>query len=243
MRVGLYATCLADTVRPDVASAAMALLEQAGCEVVVPVQSCCGQPAYNGGERALAKRLAWHVVQSFADLDYVVLPSGSCTAMMRMHYPRLFEGDARLAEVDAFATRVYELSEFLVSVLQVALPPAPFEGAVTYHDSCSGLRELGIKSQPRQLLACVPGLKLIEAPTAEQCCGFGGTFSVKFSEVSCAIADRKCADLTATGAGTWVGGDLGCLLHLEGRMRAQGDQSTQLLHYAEILAGTAKRPA
>ena len=238
MRVGLFATCLADTVRPNVASAALALLEQAGCTVSVPSQSCCGQPAYNGGERELAQRLAWQVVSSFQDVDYVVLPSGSCAAMMRVHYPRLFEGDPRLAAVEAFADRVHELSDFLVSVAQY-VPNAAFDGTVTYHDSCSGLRELGVKAQPRQLLAGVSGLKLVEAAGAEQCCGFGGTFSVKFPEVSCMIADKKCADLVATGAKTWVGGDLGCLLHLEGRLRAQGRGDTQLVHFAEILAGTA----
>jgi L-lactate dehydrogenase complex protein LldE len=233
MRVGLFATCLADLVRPSVAMAALELLEAQGCEVVVPSQTCCGQPAYNGGERALATRLAEQVVKAFADCDYVVLPSGSCAGMMRMHYLDLL---GKTVEAEVFTSKVYELTDFLVTVLRAA-PKARFNGAITYHDSCSGLRELGIKRQPRVLLAQVEGLTLNEMIDAEQCCGFGGTFSVKYPEISCAIADKKCASAKASGAETIVGGDLGCLLHLEGRLRALGDTRTRVLHIAEVLRG------
>jgi L-lactate dehydrogenase complex protein LldE len=211
--------------------AAFELLEANGCEVIVPLQTCCGQPAYNGGERDLARRLARQVINAFGDCDYVVLPSGSCAGMMQAHYPELLPDEAKL-----FCAKVYELTDFLVTVLN-ATPTVNFSGAVSYHDSCSGLRELGVKAQPRALMAKLNGLTLHEMDGAEQCCGFGGTFSVKFPEISCAIADKKCASLTATGAKTLVGGDLGCLLHLEGRMRATGDQETQVLHIAELLTG------
>jgi L-lactate dehydrogenase complex protein LldE len=234
MRVGLFATCLADLVRPSVAMAALELLESHGCEVVVPSQTCCGQPAFNGGERALATQLAEQAVKAFADCDYIVLPSGSCGGMMRVHYVDLL---GKTSEAEAFAAKVYELTDFLVTVL--GAKPAPrFDGVVTYHDSCSGLRELGIKQQPRTLLAQVEGLELREMAEAEQCCGFGGTFSVKYPEISCAIADKKCASAKACGADTIVGGDLGCLLHLEGRLRALGDTKTRVLHIAEVLRGT-----
>jgi L-lactate dehydrogenase complex protein LldE len=215
--------------------AALELLESHGCEVVVPSQTCCGQPAFNGGERALATRLAEQVVKAFADCDYIVLPSGSCGGMMRVHYTDLL---GKTPQADAFAAKVYELTDFLVTVLG-AKPVARFDGVVTYHDSCSGLRELGIKQQPRTLLAQVEGLTLREMDEAEQCCGFGGTFSIKYPEISCAIADKKCASAKACGANTIIGGDLGCLLHLEGRLRASGDTTTRVMHIAEILRGPA----
>ena len=234
MRVGLYATCLADMVRPTVAMAALALLEAHGCDVVVPSQSCCGQPAFNGGDHSLAGNLARQVIESFADCDYVVIPSGSCAGMMRTHYPQLLPNDVA---VQAFCARVFELTDFLVSVLK-AEPRAQCHAVASYHDSCSGLRELGVKQQPRALLARVAGLTLCEMSEAEQCCGFGGTFAVKYPEISCAIADKKCAALAASGATILIGGDLGCLLHLEGRLRAQGNTQTRVLHIAEVLTGS-----
>ncbi|QNM95845.1 (Fe-S)-binding protein [Chitinimonas koreensis] len=241
MRVGLYASCLADLLRPGVAMAALELLEAAGCEVVVPEQSCCGQPAYNGGERALARRLAIQAIERFEDCDYVVLPSGSCAGMMRRHYGALLAGgDLAPGRVDAFAAKVHELADFLVTVLDYR-PAARLAATASYHDGCAGLRELGVKAQPRALLAQVEGLELREMAEAEQCCGFGGSFAAKYPEISCAIADKKCAALAATGADTLIAGDLGCLLHLEGRLRARGDKRTRLVHFAEVLTGRAER--
>ena len=232
MRVGLLVTCLVDLVRPRIGFAALRLLEGAGCEVVVPgTQTCCGQPAWNSGERDSARALAEKVIAEFGACDYVVVPSGSCAGMIRVHYRDLL-GDHPLA------AKTYELTDFLVSVLKLEKVPGSFAGTITYHDSCSGLRELGVKAQPRALLARLPGVQLKEMPESETCCGFGGTFSVKFGEISAAMAGRKCAQIRATGADAVVLGDLGCMLNLEGRLRREGDERTRVLHVAEVLAGT-----
>jgi L-lactate dehydrogenase complex protein LldE len=241
MRVGLFVTCLVDLMRPSIGSAAAKLLEAAGCEVFVPpTQTCCGQPGYNSGDRRSARALAAKVLGEFESCDYVVVPSGSCGGMIKTHYPDLFEGEAvMLDRVKRLGSRTYELTDFLVNVARLERVPGRFAGTVTYHDSCSGLRELGIKAQPRALLAGVPGLRLKEMAECEQCCGFGGTFAVKFGEVSAAIADRKCAQIRASGANAVVAGDLGCLLSIEGRLRRLGDRETKVLHVAEVLAGEA----
>lgn len=239
MRVGLFVTCLVDLMRPRIGFAAVKLLETAGCEVVVPrVQTCCGQPAYNSGDRASAKALARKVLGEFEDLDYVVVPSGSCAGMLRAHYPGLFRDDPdTLERIERLCGRTYELTDFLASVAKLDRVPGLFYGTATYHDSCSGLRELGIKSQPRALLAKVRGLALKEMNEAETCCGFGGTFAVKFGEISSHIAERKCANIAASGAQAVVLGDLGCMLNIEGRLRRRGDTKTKVLHVAEVLAG------
>ena len=238
MRVGLFVTCLVDLVRPRIGFAALELLENAGCEVVVPQsQTCCGQPGYNSGDRATALALARKVVAEFEGCDYVVAPSGSCAGMIRTHYPDLFTGaPEELARVRALSEKTYELTNFLVNVLRVEGVPGRLQGAVTYHDSCAGLRELGVKVQPRALLAKA-GAKIVEMREPEQCCGFGGTFSVKFGDISAHIAERKCRDIEATGTGTVVLGDLGCMLNIEGRLRRRGDTTTRVLHVAEVLAG------
>ncbi|MEJ5211876.1 MAG: (Fe-S)-binding protein [Burkholderiales bacterium] len=239
MRVGLFVTCLVDLMRPSVGFAALRLLEAAGCQVVVPPgQTCCGQPGYNSGDYEAARRLALRWAEDFADCDYVVAPSGSCAGMMRVHYPRLFPpGSADGARVADLAARTWELTAFLVEVLHFDQPPGRWRGTITYHDSCSGLRELGVKAQPRSLLARLPGLVLREMENCETCCGFGGTFSVKFGEISARMAENKCAAIQASGADAVVGGDLGCLLNIEGRLRRRGDSGTQVLHVAEVLAG------
>ena len=239
MRVGLFVTCLVDLMRPRIGFAAVRLLEAAGCEVVVPrSQTCCGQPGYNSGDRASAQVLARKVLDEFEGFDYVVAPSGSCAGMIRTHYPELLHGDpGALERVNRLCARTYELTDFLVIVAKLGVVPGKFNETITYHDSCAGLRELSIKGQPRQLLAKVPGLKLIEMEEAETCCGFGGTFSVKFGEISTHIAERKCANIAASGAETVVLGDLGCMLNIEGRLRRRGDTKTKVLHVAEILAG------
>jgi len=240
MRVGLFVTCLVDLMRPRIGFAAIRLLEAAGCEVVVPrSQTCCGQPGYNSGDRASAQALARKVLDEFEGFDYVVAPSGSCAGMIRTHYPELFhDAPDELERVRKLCERTYELTDFLVSVAKLGAVPGNLNSTITYHDSCAGLRELSIKGQPRQLLAKVPGLKLIEMEEAETCCGFGGTFSVKFGEISTHIAERKCANIAASGAETVVLGDLGCMLNIEGRLRRRGDTKTKVLHIAEVLAGS-----
>ena len=239
MRLALYVTCLVDLMRPSIGLATLRLLEDAGCDVVVPAgQTCCGQPAWSAGNRKLAADLARKAIAELEGYDHVVIPSGSCADHLRNVYPRLLADDAAWApRATALAGRTHELSRFLVEVLPAPPAPSAFAGRVTYHDSCKGLRGLGIKRQPRQLLQAVPGLSLAEMADCEECCGFGGAFSVKFGELSTQIVDRKCEAIQATGADAVVGGDLGCLLNIEGRLRRRGDETTRVLHLAEVLAG------
>ena len=245
MKVGLFVTCLVDLMRPSIGFAALKLLESAGCEVIVPAaQTCCGQPGYNSGDRASALALARKVLAEFEDCDYVVAPSGSCAGMIRTHYPELFAGQPELGRVNALCAVTYELTEFLVDVMKYSVSPGPIKNSIktyTYHDSCAGLRELGVKAQPRALLAQVAGITLNEMDECEACCGFGGTFAVKYGEISTHIADRKCDNIAASTAAhrteAVVLGDLGCMLNIEGRLRRRGDMKTQVLHVAEVLAG------
>jgi L-lactate dehydrogenase complex protein LldE len=239
MRVGLFVTCLVDLVRPRIGFAALKLLESAGCEVVVPpTQTCCGQPGYNSGDRRAAQALARKVLSEFKDCDYVVVPSGSCSGMLKAHYPELLNEFPELrADVEWLIARTWELTDFLVNVLKLEKVPGGFDGTVTYHDSCSGLREMGVKDQPRALLSKLPRLAVKEMALPEQCCGFGGTFAVKYGDISARIADQKCADIQSTGADAVVLGDLGCMLNIEGRLRRRGDCNTKVLHVAEVLAG------
>jgi L-lactate dehydrogenase complex protein LldE len=241
MRVGLFVTCLVDAMRPRIGMAALSLLEGAGCEVVVPrTQTCCGQPGYNSGERAAAQTLARKLLREFKDCDYVVVPSGSCAGMIKTHYPELMSEFPELrAQVEWLAARAWELADFLASVVELREVPGSFSGTVTYHDSCSGLREMGVKAQPRALLAKVPGLTLKEMAMPEQCCGFGGTFAVKYGDISARICDQKCDDVRAAGADALVLGDLGCMLNIEGRLRRR-DDPTPVLHFAEVLAGVSR---
>lgn len=237
-RVGLFVTCLVDLHRPSVGFAAIRLLERAGCQVEVPrAQTCCGQPAYNSGDRRTARDLAVGIVEAFRGYDYVVAPSGSCAGMLKHHLPHLFDDDPnQRAVADAMASRVYELVSFLTDVMGVQDTGADaFEGAVTYHDSCSGLRELGIKQQPRDLLAAA-GVAVVEMAEPEICCGFGGTFCVKYPEISVRMVSDKTRDIAATGARTVLSGDLGCLLNIAGRLQREGHR-VHARHVAEVLAG------
>jgi len=243
VRVGLLVTCLVDLFRPNVGFAAVKLLEDAGCTVEVPAgQVCCGQPAFNGGDAAAARRIAKQVIRTFAGFDYVVGPSGSCLAMLRNDYPALLADELGwAARAQDLAARSHELMSFLVDVRGVHLRDAAYRGAVTYHDSCAGLRGLGIKAQPRQLLAEVDGLELRELQDAETCCGFGGTFCVKYPDISVRMVSDKIGNIDMTGAGTVLGGDLGCLLNIAGRLRRLG-KTTRVFHAAEVLAGMADGP-
>lgn len=242
MKVGLFVTCLVDLMRPRIGFAALRLLRAAGCEVVVPVsQTCCGQPAYNSGDRRAARRLAEKLIAEFENCDHVVAPSGSCAGMIRMHYPDLFADDpAWLERAAALGARTHELSDFLATVARLDKVPGVFAGTVTYHDACSGLRELGVKAQPRALLAKMPGVRLVEMDGAEECCGFGGAFAVKFGDISARLAEKKCDNVRASGADAVVLGDLGCMLSIEGKLRRMGDEKTRVLHIAEVLAGAGE---
>ena len=244
MRVGLFVTCLADLMRPSVAFAAVKLLEDAGCSVEVPAgQTCCGQPALNSGDSVDAREIARKVIAAFEGFDAVVGPSGSCMGTLRQDYPAMFADDAAWrARAEDLSKRSHELLSFLVDVLKVDLVDARFEGKVTYHDSCAGLREMGVKAQPRRLLADVQGLELVEMDGTEECCGFGGTFCVKYPEISTKMVDNKIAHIQASGAGTVLGGDLGCLLNIAGRIKRRG-LPLRVMHTAELLAGMGAMPS
>jgi L-lactate dehydrogenase complex protein LldE len=243
-RVALFVTCLVDLFRPSVGFAAVKLLEEAGCTVEVPpLQTCCGQPAYNTGDRATTRAIAVQVIDAFEGYDAVVAPSGSCGGMLSHHYPGLFDDDPALkARAENLAGRSHELISFLVDVLGVRNVSARYDGSVTYHDSCSGLRELGVKAQPRNLLGSVQGLELREMKTPEVCCGFGGTFCVKYPEISNAMVGEKSADIAATGADTLLAGDLGCLMNMAGKLQREGS-AVRVRHVAEVLADMGDLPA
>ncbi len=242
--VGLFVTCLVDLIRPSIGFASVKLLQQAGCRVGVPqAQTCCGQPAYNSGDRPDARALALQTLSAFEDFDYVVAPSGSCAGMLKHHYPELLGDDPGTAgRARAFADKVHELVSFLVDIRGVTKVRARHDGAVTYHDSCAGLRELGVKAQPRQLLESVEGLTLQEMEDAEVCCGFGGTFSVKYPAVSNAIVEKKTANIAAGDARCLLAGDLGCLMNMAGKLSREG-KDIEVRHVAEVLAGMDDDPA
>ncbi|HVY17228.1 MAG TPA: (Fe-S)-binding protein [Rhodopila sp.] len=236
-RVALFVTCLVDLQRPSVGFAAIKLLEQAGCRVEVPrAQTCCGQPAYNAGDRVTARELARGIITAFRGYDYIVVPSGSCAGMLRHHMPHLFDDDPNMrALADSVAERVHELVSFLTDVLGVTDTGATFNGSVTYHDGCSGLREMKIKQQPRDLLRAA-GADVKEMAEPEICCGFGGTFCVKYPDISVRMVSDKTRDIVATGAETVLAGDLGCLMNIAGRLQREG-HATKVRHVAEVLAG------
>jgi L-lactate dehydrogenase complex protein LldE len=243
MRVGLFVTCLVDTMRPEIGFSTLKLLEATGCDVVVvESQTCCGQPAYSSGNRPAARALAEKFISEFERFDYVVIPSGSCGGMVKTHYPDLFSDDpALLRRMARLASRVFELTDFLQNVAKINKLPRPrngsFRGNITYHDSCCGLRELGVEAQPRALLNKVTGVQLNEMKDCRTCCGFGGTFAIKYGDISTAIVDEKCANIHACGADAVVLGDLGCMLNIEGRLRRTGDDKTRVFHVAQVLAG------
>lgn len=243
-KIGLFASCSVDLFRPSVGFATAALLEFAGYDVDVPSQTCCGQAHYNNADNSSAKALAWQIVQNFEHYDYTVIPSGSCGGMIKHHYPELFKDDPRLERVQKFCDKVYELMSFLTT-FNCPLPPAieSLKGSkVTYHDSCAGLREMGIKQQPRALLKAQGAVDLVETPDSHVCCGFGGTFCVKYGAVSEQMAHRKVASMAASGAETVLGGDVSCLLNLAGMASREG-HALQFRHVAEVLANELAYPA
>ena len=244
MRVALFATCLVDFMRPSVGFAAVQLLEQAGCTVDVPIaQTCCGQPAWNNGDAANARHLARQMIDVFDGYDHVIVPSGSCAGMLRHHYPTVLADDPEYADrATRLATRCHELTGFLVDVLGVTNTGAEFNGRMTWHDSCSCLREMQVSQQPRQLLSALAGCELVELADTEACCGFGGTFCVKFPEISTRMVTGKVDAIVATGASTVAAADLGCLLNIAGRI-SRRELPIRVFHVAELLAGMTDTPA
>lgn len=238
--VALFVTCLVDVMRPSIGFAAVTLLERAGCRVSVPeAQTCCGQPGYNAGAEKPARDIAKQVIEAFQGYDYVVAPSGSCAGMLAKHYPELFSDDETWSgRADDLADRVWELTSFLVDVMKFRPSGVNFDSTISYHDSCSGLRELGVKDQPRALLSAVDGAVIEESDLAESCCGFGGLFCVKYPDISTAMVDRKIGDATTGQADTVLGGDLGCLMNLAGRL-SRRNLPTKVWHVAEVVAGMA----
>ncbi|MBK8455975.1 MAG: (Fe-S)-binding protein [Phyllobacteriaceae bacterium] len=241
-RVGLFVTCLVDLFRPSVGFAAVKLIEDAGYSIDVPMaQTCCGQPAYNNGDRADTRAIAEQTIKAFEGFDFVVAPSGSCAGMLKKHYPGLFAGDgAWEARAAAFSAKVHELTSFLADVAE-AKPAARLKATATYHDSCSGLRELGVREQPRALLSNVDGLELKEMRDADVCCGFGGTFCVKYADISNAIVSKKTENIAASGAELLLAGDLGCLMNMAGKLKREGVK-IEARHVAEVLAGMTDAP-
>lgn len=244
--VGLFVTCLANVIRPNVAQATVQLLEEASCRVEVPLaQSCCGQIGYNAGDIASAVPIAKQLIETFEPYDYIVAPSGSCAGMIAHHYRNLFEDQPDWRQrAQTLAAKTFEITSFLVDVLQVELQQQVNLGdrVLSYHDSCAGLREMGIKQQPRRLIRDRCGAEIEEMQGTEVCCGFGGTFCAKLPEISLAMADEKLASAKAAGATTLVGGDLGCLMNLAGRAAQQGSK-LEVRHVVELLTGKLDEPA
>ena len=237
--VTLFGTCLVDQFAPNVGEAVVSVLESFGIRVdYLADQTCCGQPAFNSGFRSEARAVATRFVELFESTDGdIVCPSGSCAAMVRNYYPVLFSEDSEMrARAEGVARRVYEFTEYLVDVLEVDGTTAGIEMRATYHECCHMLRELHIDAQPKRLLSKVPGLDLIDLNRSDVCCGFGGAFSVKMSDISTAMLEEKLANIELTGAKTVIASDTGCVMHMQGGLRRKGSD-VQVVHIAEVLAG------
>lgn len=241
-KAALMVTCLVDMIRPSVGFASVQLLENAGCEVDVPPQTCCGQPNYNSGDRAGAAELARGMIRAMEGYDYVVVPSGSCAATVIKDYPQILAGDPMEAAATDLAGRTHEIVSFLTDILKVEAVTAKFPATVTYHDSCSGLRSLGIEEQPRRLLSSVEGVEMRELADADVCCGFGGTFCVKYPEISNKMVSNKTEQIAETGADLLLAGDLGCLMNMSGKLSREG-RAVKARHVVEVLAGDHSTPA
>ncbi|BFH13080.1 (Fe-S)-binding protein [Paenibacillus melissococcoides] len=242
MRVSLFVTCLADTCFPDVAESTVRLLHRLGCDVDFPrLQTCCGQPAFNSGYHDDAREVARQWLRAFEHSDYIVTPSGSCAGMACHYYGDLFrEEPAWQARAERAAQRTYELSQFIVKVLRRTDVGAAYEGTATYHPSCHGMRLLGIGDEPMTLLRHVKGLKLVDLPHQEDCCGFGGTFAVKMPEMSGAMVTEKAEHVVSTQAEILIGTDMGCLMNIGGRLNQAG-KPIRVMHLAQLLEEGVKR--
>ncbi len=236
MKVSLFITCLSDGIYPRVGESIVRLLARYGVKVDFPeVQTCCGQPAFNSGFWKEAKTAAKTLLEAFEDSDYVISPSGSCTGMIHHYYPKLFEDEPELLEkVNQLIKKTYEFSQFIVQVLGVTQIEASFPFKVTYHKSCHGGRLLGIKDEPLRLLENVRDMDLVPLPFVEDCCGFGGTFAVKMSDISGAMVSEKVDHLLETEAEVLVGLDMGCLLNISGNLLYKG-KPVRVMHLAELL--------
>lgn len=243
-KVGFFVTCLVDAMRPNIGFASLKVLKQAGCDVDVPrAQTCCGQPAFNSGDDQTTKAIARQVIEAFEPYDYVVVPSGSCGSMIRVHYRELFVDDPEWAgRQAALSAKTWEILSFLSDVMKFRPTGVRYQGVATYHDSCSGLRDLGVHDQPRALLGEVEGLKLVHLAGNNECCGFGGAFCVKYPDVSNAIVSDKAEKIAATGADTLLGGDMGCLMNMAGKLSRNGS-AVKAFHTVEVLAGMAEGAA
>ncbi|NDA08277.1 MAG: (Fe-S)-binding protein [Alphaproteobacteria bacterium] len=242
--VGLFVTCLIDAMRPSAGMAALRLLEAAGCEVVVPNnQTCCGQPAWNSGDINAARKAASPFLDAFESCDYVVVPSGSCAGMLAHHLVDLFDGSADIHaqnQAAMIAAKTHELTSFLVDVMGMKTPPGKTSARIAYHDSCSSLREMQVSVQPRTLLKAA-GAEVIDLDKADTCCGFGGTFSVKYGDISGTMSDDKAADIEGKNPDMLVAGDMGCLMNIAGRLSRRGS-SIEVRHVAEVLDGMMEAP-
>lgn len=236
MNIQLFIPCFVDQLFPETAFNMVKVLEEAGCTVLYNTnQTCCGQPAFNAGFRDQSKDVCTKFLKDFSGADYIVAPSASCVGFVRNYYTKLFDNSSLHNEVKELGKRTFELSEFLINVLKLSDFGAVLKGKATYHDSCAGLRECKIKKEPRALLSNVAGLELIEMNDVETCCGFGGTFAVKFEPISIGMADQKVSNAIATGADYIISTDLSCLMHLEGYIRFKG-LNIQAMHIADVLA-------
>jgi L-lactate dehydrogenase complex protein LldE len=236
MKVQLFIPCFIDQLYPQVAFNTVKVLEKAGCTVAYNTQqTCCGQPAFNAGFWGESKDVCTKFVQDFDGADYIVSPSASCAGFIRNNYGKLFENNAFQSPAKKVSSQIFELSEFLVKILGITELGASFNGKATFHDSCAGLRECNIKAEPRELLSQVEGLELVEMNDTETCCGFGGSFAVKYDTISVAMADQKIDNAIATEAEFIISTDMSCLMHLDGRINHHGQQ-IKVIHLADILA-------
>jgi L-lactate dehydrogenase complex protein LldE len=236
MQVQLFIPCFIDQLYPQVAFNTVKVLEKAGCTVKYNTQqTCCGQPAFNAGFWGESKDVCTKFVQDFDGADYIVSPSASCAGFVRNNYGKLFENNAFQSPAKKVSSQIFELSEFLVKILGITDLGASFNGKVTFHDSCAGLRECNIKAEPRALLQEVEGLELVEMNDTETCCGFGGSFAVKYDTISVAMADQKIDHAIATDAEYIISTDMSCLMHIDGRINHNGQQ-IKVIHLADVLA-------
>ena len=238
MRVSLFVQCLVDSIYPEVGQAMISLFDRLGIAVDCPLdQTCCGQPAFNAGYRKAARAAARRFIDIFEDADVIVCPSGSCVSMVKHHYPDLFKSDGRWFDrAVRVGQRTFELSQYLVDVLGIDDVGARYDGRVTYHESCHLLRGLGVSEQPRRLIRNIRHAELIEMKDADKCCGFGGTFAVKYPEISVAMVDEKISHILASGADTVTGCDISCLMNIQGRLSRIGSP-VKAIHLAQLLAG------